>query len=155
MNSFALAPISPTVANRLRQSGGEVVVADGHPGCPCRQCLRDAQVGDELVLVSYDPFRGQSPYRSASPIFVHRRDCGRPAIDEMPLQLTSRQLSVRAFDSDEMMIRAEVIDGTDLDGLLREMFAAPTTEVVHVHNASRGCWAAAVERRPAMVGTAG
>ena len=76
---FTISPIDARTADRLRAAATVVRVADESPGYPCRQCLRDAEVGEELVLVSYDPFEGfgeHSPYRSASPIFLHRDDCG-------------------------------------------------------------------------------
>ena len=39
-------------------------VADEKPSFPCRQCLRDAEIGEELLLVSYDPFEIDSPYNT-------------------------------------------------------------------------------------------
>src|SRR2546428_8488251 len=72
---FRISPIDPAVADDLRASAGALYVADEDTGYPCRQCLQDAAIGDELVLVSYDPFSGESPYRSASPIFLHRQSC--------------------------------------------------------------------------------
>lgn len=146
-DTFALRPISPSAAAALRNEGGVPYVADAFPGYPCRQCLQDAAVGEELILVSHDPFEIDSAYRSASPIFLHR-DCCEP--DEgtaaLPEQLTRRQLSVRSFDDAAMMIEAEVIDGTDLAATIGGLFADPNSDHIHVHNASRGCWAVTVER---------
>lgn len=149
--NHVLRPIDPDEADALRAHGGPTYVADQRPGYPCRQCLRDADLGDELVLVSHDPFEAGSPYRSASPIFLHRTSCEPydPADHpETPAQLTVRQLSVRSFDPDEMMIDAAVIDGRDLDRTIRRFFDDDAAHRIHVHNASRGCWAVAVERRP-------
>lgn len=145
--SFALTPLSIEETANLRSLGGEIYVADSQPGYPCRQCLRDAEIRDELLLVSYDPFSLSSPYRSASPIFLHRNDCGNPdPTGEMPSQLTVRQLSVRAFDPDEMMIEAKVIDGTELPATIEAMFADARARMLHVHNAHRGCYAVRVDR---------
>ena len=117
-STFALQPLSKPVADAMRLDGAEVYVADSKPGYPCRQCLRDAEIGEELILLSHDPFAdgSASPYRSASPIFVHRHDCA-DSTDHatVPDQLAMRQLSVRSFDENEMMIKAAVIDGTDLE----------------------------------------
>ncbi len=147
--TFQLQPISDVDADRLRASGGEVYIADSEPGYPCRQCLRDAEIGDELILVSYDPFTAESPYRSASPIFLHRFAC--PSVREsneqsLPLQLTRRQLSVRSFNKEEMMIDAEVIDGSHLADTLGKFFGDDEAELVRIHNAGRGCWATDVGR---------
>jgi hypothetical protein len=132
------------VAHALRSSSDPIVyVADEYPGYPCRQCLRDAQVGEELILVSFDPFVSASPYRQAGPIFLHREDCSSNRDDSrIPDQLCRRQLSVRAFDADEMMIDAAVIQGNELDDLLHRFEHNPEMSFVDVHNATRGCWAA-------------
>jgi hypothetical protein len=148
--TFVLRPISPSEADALRRRGGPVYVADESPGYPCRQCLEDAAVGDELILVSHDPFTANSPYRSASPIFLHRAPC-QPYVsdDVLPEQLTRRQLSVRCFDRDEMMIDAAVIDGADLELTIERFFSNPAAHDIHVHNSTRGCWAVVVDRASA------
>jgi hypothetical protein len=143
---FVLVPIDPAVADRLRRQGGEIFVADSTPGYPCRQCLRDAEPGEELLLVSHDPFDGPSPYRSASPIFLHRQPCVPWAASEIPEQLSCRQLSVRAFDDAEMMVDAAVIAGSDLAATIDAMFASVGVHHLHVHNVGRGCWATRVDR---------
>lgn len=146
--AFALHPISARQADALREIGGVGYVADEHPGYPCRQCLRDADIGEELILVSYDPFAKDTPYRSAGPIFLHRSPCA-PDVstdDDLPTQLTHRQLSVRSFDTNEMMIDAAIIDGEDLRDTIRTFFDAAESDKIHIHNATRGCWAVTIER---------
>ncbi|HAP75703.1 MAG TPA: DUF1203 domain-containing protein [Acidimicrobiaceae bacterium] len=144
---YTLAPISPDTADVLRAGGGERYIADTNPGYPCRQCLLDAEVGEVLLLVSHDPFTIDSPYRARSPIFLHEQPCTPAATSaRLPEQLTSRQLSVRAFDGNAMMVDAAVIDGADLDALLQRFFDDSSTVEVHVHNATRGCWATSVVR---------
>lgn len=142
-----LSPISSEDADALRRRGGHIYIADHKPGYPCRQCLRDADVGEEVVLVSHDPFTTDSPYRSASPIFLHRDACRPPRdLHEVPEQLTIRRLSVRSFDRDEMMIDATVIDGHELGDTISRLFADRTAQRLHVHNAERGCWAVTIDR---------
>jgi len=148
---YVLRPIPPAVAEALRRTATVVHTATEKPGYPCRQCLRDANPGEELVLVSYDPFDVDSPYRSASPIFLHRLACGEPPpAAELPTQLTCRQLGVRAFDSRAMIVDAAIIDGTTLDATVRRMLGDPDVDHLHVHNATRGCWAVRVTRAPAV-----
>jgi hypothetical protein len=149
VTTFRLRPIDPDDADRLRAEWADspVYVADAKPGFPCRQCLRDAEIGDELLLVSYDPFDIDSPYRAASPIFLHRESCTPPPdLGVLPEQLTVRQLSVRAFDTEALMIDAAIVHGELLDETLARMFADTACDHIHVHNASRGCWAVRVDR---------
>lgn len=146
-NFYRLAPIDPVHADVLRSAGGVIHVADSKPGYPCRQCLRDANVGEELVLVAHDPFEVDSPYRSTFPIFLHRLPCEPPASTEsLPVQLTGRQLSVRAYDHSSMMIDAAVVEGHQLETTLQTFFDNAETDTIHIHNAPQGCWAAAVKR---------
>jgi hypothetical protein len=149
---FTIAAIDPQIADRLRAIGGDLYVADSKPNYPCRQCLRDAEIGEELILVSYDPFEhsdSSSPYRSTSPIFLHREPCTPYSpVDEpsLPEQLTCRTLSVRAFAADEMMLDAAIIQGTSLASTIDGLLANEAVHHLHVHNASRGCFAARVDR---------
>jgi len=150
MTRFVLRPIDPVEADRLRSAwaGSPVYVADEKPSFPCRQCLRDAEIGEELLLVSHDPFSVDSPYRSASPIFLHRRPCTPPAdLDVLPEQLTIRQLSVRAFDAEALMIDAAIVAGDQLEPTLVRLFEFEACDHIHVHNATRGCWAVRVDRK--------
>ena len=146
--TFIVAGIDPTQADRLRVTGGVSYVADSKPGYPCRQCLFDAEIGDEMLLVSHDPFTTTSPYRCASPIFIHSAPCASDDRQGLPVQLTSRKLSVRGFDSAAMMLDAALIDGDALSATIETLLDNPAIDHLHVHNASRGCWAARVERRP-------
>lgn len=149
--SFRILPLPAADADRLRRDATIVRLADESPGFPCRACLCDAAVGDELVLVSYDPFAGwdaatTSPYHSAGPVFVHRRDCS-AEIDTaaVPDQLERRRLSVRAYDAAAMMLDGRVVDGAELSTALEQLSILPGVDRIHVHNAGAGCFAAAVD----------
>ena len=149
MTTYQLEPIDAATATQLRSAGGIRYTADATPGYPCRQCLQDAEMGESLILVAHDPFDDDtaSAYRSSSPIFLHEASCEPPAdLTDLPAQLTVRQLSVRAFDADAMMVDAAVIDGTSLDRTLQQFFSNDEVDQIHVHNASRGCWATTVRR---------
>lgn len=147
MQTYILEPLTADAATAIRTAGGRRYVADTKPGFPCRACLRDAEIGEELLLVSHDPFDTDSPYRSASPIFIHTEPCALPVASGLPDQLAVRQLAVRAFDHEAMMIDAAVIDGEGLDELIDAMLADPQADHLHVHFAQRGCWAVRVARR--------
>jgi Protein of unknown function (DUF1203) len=138
--------IDPTTADELRSQGGIVYVSDSKPGYPCRQCLRDAEIGEEVLLVSHDPFTVSSPYRCASPIFIHSASCTPHASADLPEQLTRGSRSVRAFDKSAMMLDAALIDGEDLSAAIDRLFDNPDVDHLHVHNEPRGCWAARIDR---------
>jgi hypothetical protein len=123
------------------------MVADQPNSYPCRRCLLDAEVGETMLLVSYDPFLGDSPYRGAGPIFVHERHC--EPFDKsaaVPDQLRRRLLSLRAYDDHHMLTGAEVVEGRDLESAVDALFADRSAAYIHVHNARPGCFAARLDR---------
>ncbi|MGN6378263.1 MAG: DUF1203 domain-containing protein, partial [Gaiellales bacterium] len=87
-------------------AGSQIVhrtVADQAGAFPCRRCLRDAQDGDRLLLLRYDPFERASPYTGDGPIYVHADGCPPHRPDTVvPAQLRSRLLAVRTYDVDAM-----------------------------------------------------
>lgn len=129
----------------LRPSASSVrLVADSHPGWPCRRCLHDAQVGEGVLLVSYDPWTVDSPYRQTGPAFVHERGCLPWSGEGLPAQQTSRLLSVRVMDWHGMQLAGDVVPGADLLARLHRAFDDDATAFVHLHNAGTGCFAARV-----------
>ena len=113
---------------------------------PCRRCLRNAAVGDQLLLLPYNPFTLESPYAGEGPIFVHADGC-RPSElgpGEVCEQVTGRVLSVRAYDDDAMMRTAEVLDGESLAQRARALLGEGHA-FLHVHFARPGCFAFRVD----------
>lgn len=120
------------------------VVADAPHTFPCRRCLTDAEPGETLLLLSYDPWTVESPYRQRGPVFVHERPCPTATVTELPDQQRRRLLSVRAFDADGMARDAFVAKGSEL--ALDDVLSDQRVSFVHLHNAGPGCFAARVDR---------
>lgn len=131
----------------LAALGAVRMIADTKPGFPCRVTLEDAEPGEVLLLLNYEHLPVANPYRSRHAIFV-REGAETPArhMDEIPEQLATRLLSVRAFGRDAMMTNADVIAGDALETLINRYFDDPETAFLHVHNAKRGCFAARIDR---------
>jgi hypothetical protein len=113
---------------------------------PCRVSLTDATPGDELILANYEHHPVGSPYRMRFAIYVRKGEAQFDAIDEVPAQLRSRTLAVRAFDENAMMVGWELIEGCDLETAIDRLLADPRAVYLHVHFAAPGCYAARVER---------
>jgi hypothetical protein len=116
------------------------------PGYPCRVGLTDSRPGDELILVNYEHLAVDSPYRMRFAIFVREGDETYDKVDEIPAQLRSRTLAVRAFDKQGMMKAFQLVDGNELESAIEKQFRAPEAEYLHVHFAAPGCYAARVDR---------
>ena len=116
-------------------------------GLPCRVSLEHARLGDEIVLVNFEHQPGHTPYRSRHAIYVSRRATrAYDEIDQVPETILTRLVAVRAFDANDMMIDADVVEGVNAAALFEKMLADPAAKYLHVHNARRGCYAARVER---------
>jgi hypothetical protein len=123
------------------------VVADRHPGFPCRVSLVDAQPGERLLLVNYEHLAVSGPYRSRYAIYVRENAVDAAlGIDEIPPVLHGRLLSLRAFSADGMLLEAEVAEGAALAGMIERLLAPSAVAYLHVHNARPGCFAARVDR---------
>jgi Protein of unknown function (DUF1203) len=121
-------------------------VADGP--LPCRRCLRNASIGDELALASYDPFTVRSPYAGAGPVYVHAHGCEpfAPAPGAVSEQADGRVLSIRAYDGDAMMTSAVVLEGERFRERASALLDDPDVAFLHVHFAGPGCFAFRVDR---------
>lgn len=115
-------------------------------GYPCRVSLTDATPGDELILVNYEHHAVASPYRMRYAVFVRKNEEAFDAVDTVPDQLYRRTLAVRAFDSDAMVVKCELVEGKKLESTIERFFADPHAAYLHVHYAAAGCYGARVER---------
>jgi hypothetical protein len=115
-------------------------------GAPCRVSLTDATPGDEVILTNYEHHAVDSPYRMRFAIYVRQGEKTYDEVDAVPQQLRTRQLAVRAFDADGMMIGYEIVDGARLEDAIDRLLAKPQAAYLHVHFAAPGCYAARVER---------
>ena len=131
----------------LADAGAVRMIADAKPGFPCRVTLEDAEPGAAVLLVNHEHLPVDTPYRSRHAIFVAEGAERRARFaNAIPEQLRLRLLSVRAFDANDMMIDADVLDGASLEAEIARMLDDPRAAYLHVHNARRGCFAARVDR---------
>ena len=153
--SFRIRGLSPeTFAPLFDLSDGEraartiqTLIADEPHSAPCRVSLKDAEPGERLILLSYQHQAAASPFRASGPIFV--REAAHEAvamIDEIPDAIARRTISVRAYDADAMMVEGVLSEGAELAPLLNQLIERPDVDVIHLHYARRGCYAALVER---------
>lgn len=141
------APLFSLSDEELARHDAIRVIADRYPGFPCRVSLKDAKIGERLLLLNYEHLAVASPYRSRHAIYVSESATDADlAIDEVPEQLRTRLLSVRAFDARGMMRAADVTPGTALEAVIEPLFTDPAIEYLHIHNAKHGCYAARVDR---------
>ena len=131
----------------LAAQGAVRMTADARPGFPCRITLDDAEIGETLLLVNHCSHDGDNPYRATHAIFVSE-SATEAAIymDEIPPALDRRVLSLRAFDQTGMMTDAVLVQPGEADAAIRGLLASDAVDHVDAHNATRGCFAARIDR---------
>lgn len=141
------AALSALDDDALAARGIRRMIVDSVPGFPCRISLSDAPMGASVLLLSYEHQPANSPYRAQGPIFI-TEGLAEAAVfhDQVPAVMASRLLSVRAYDGDDLIVDADVVEGKHADTLFRRMLASENVAYLHVHYARRGCYAGRVER---------
>ncbi len=132
----------------LAQNGVQRMTVTDRPGYPCRVTLEDAEIGESLLLLTFEHLPVVSPYRSGHALFVRENGTQSASFEnEIPEYLRNRQLSVRSFDTSGMMVDAETCAGEKLESLIERLLGDESADYLHVHNAARGCYLACVKRR--------
>jgi hypothetical protein len=131
----------------LARQGAQRWVAEAGSRLPDRIELRDAEPGERLILVNYEHQPAATPYRASHAIFVlDGATTACEAIDRVPEAMRSRMLSLRAFDADHLMVDASLVDGGVAEAAIVKMLANPQVAYIQAHYATRGCYAARIER---------
>jgi hypothetical protein len=134
-------------ADDLRARGVVRYLVDGKPGFPDRIELRDAEPGESVLLLNYTHQPADNPYRSSHAIFVREGATSvYDRVGEVPQVIRIRPISLRAFDCDDLMVDADVVDGREIEGVISRFFADPRVAYLHAHYAKRGCYAARIDR---------
>jgi Protein of unknown function (DUF1203) len=133
--------------SELHALGARRMVADAETGFPCRVSLREAAPGQRVILAAYEHQRAHSPYRASGPIFVVEGSSAAARFEnEVPPVVRTRLISVRAYDADDLIVDAEVIEGALIEQAITRMFADARVRYLHLHNARRGCYSCRVDR---------
>jgi hypothetical protein len=131
----------------LAELGVQRYIADKKPSFPDRIELRDAGVGETLLLLNYTHQPADTPYRASHAIFILEGATSTyDRINDIPEVLRVRTLSLRAFDNNHRMVDADVVDGRQVEGLIERLLASPNIAYIQAHYAKHGCYAARIDR---------
>jgi hypothetical protein len=153
--SYRCIPIATSIAERFRDTlhddfGNHVRhFPSDDSGYPCRHCLKETILGENVLLGSYNQPRPSGFYWSASPIFLHADACPHHDQDNvLPPIVRNRLISLRTYDADDQIIYGlgDVVDGKVADALLDQCLADPRAKFVAIHTARPGCLLCLVER---------
>lgn len=149
-----IAPLPADFLHRARTLGiddqGQPVkrlIAEG--GEPCRDVLRRAKPGEELILASFSPFAKSGPYKEFGPVFLLANDTGE-TIDRNSIPIPTGYLRdrfvLRAYSQEESILDAELLTPADFDATLEKFLASPDVAFVHARFPVYGCFALRIDR---------
>jgi len=140
-------PLFGLADHELAARGIVRMIVTEKPSFPCRVTLEDREIGEQVLLLNHVSHDVANPYRASHAIFVTEGlNEAAEFIDEVPPVLDTRILSLRGFDDQGMMAQAVLTKPGEADEGIRRLFANPDVATIHAHNATRGCFAAKIER---------
>jgi len=127
-----------------------VTVVDSAGGTPLRCCLREANIGERVVLIAYQPATVGGPYAEVGPVFIHAEACeGYTDAHRYPDSFRQRRQLLRAYDADGRIVDAMIAqNGDEAEGGCAAFFARPDVAYIHSRNVLYGCYMFTI-RRPA------
>lgn len=146
--------IDPARLDVVRSTG-----ADGHgnqlrpfaatgQGEPLRCCLRYAEAGEQIALISYAPFERPSVWREVGPVYIHAGRCeGYAPTDRLPEQLATGPRVLRTYRGDDTMNyehNTVVTDEADLEPIIEGLLSESDVATVHVRTLAPQCFLYAV-----------
>lgn len=161
--SLLVHAIDPARLDIIRMTG-----ADGHGNQlepfaatgqrePLRCCLRYAEPGEQIALISYAPFDQPSVWREVGPVYVHAAPCqGYAPTGRLPEQLATGPRVLRTYRADDTMNyehNTVVTDVADLEPIIERLLDEPDVTTVHVRTLAPQCFLYAVVRDSSDAGS--
>jgi Protein of unknown function (DUF1203) len=114
---------------------------------PTRCCLRVAGEGESILLISFAPVDGPSPWAEVGPVYVHAAVCEGYRTDQLPDELRTGPRVLRTYHADRTLNYEDIAlveRGLDIEPTLREVLGRPNVDEVHVRATLSQCWAYSV-----------
>ena len=153
-----IVPIRADFIHKTRNAGLDdqnqpVVRSIAVGGEPCRDVLRRARPGEEILLASYCPFSVPGPYKEYGAVFLLANEPEQqPDYSRFPLPTGSdtdylgETLVLRAYNSSEQIVDAHVTTPAEAEAMLGELFANLEVTFVLTRFVAYGCYGFRIER---------
>jgi Protein of unknown function (DUF1203) len=146
--------ISPVRLGAVLESGTDGHGNDVRPyaatgqGEPLRCCLRYAEPGEQITLISYAPFDHPSVWTEVGPVYIHAVPCkGYAQPGQLPGPLAFGPRVLRTYRADDTMNydhNTVVTDEADLRPIIERLLSQPDVATVHVRTLAPQCFLYAV-----------
>ena len=157
--SMQIAPLPPEFLRRVRERG---IDDQNQPvrrffsvegGEPCRDVLRRARPGEEVILASFCPFTRPGPFKEFGPIYVLANPSTEPVVrDALPLpkghpeDYLRGQFVLRAYNQNEDIIDGALVAAEDAEAKLAHFLQTPEVAFVQARFPVYGCFSCRIER---------
>jgi Protein of unknown function (DUF1203) len=154
MTYLLVQAIDPAHLDEVR-----ITDADGHgnrlrsfaatgQGEPLRCCLRYAEPGEQITLISYAPFDHPSVWTEVGPVYIHAARCaGHVPTGRLPEHLAFGPRVLRTYRADDTMNydhNTVVTDEADLEPIIDRLLSEPDVATVHVRTLAPQCFLYAI-----------
>ena len=156
---LVVATIRPEFLRNARKDGlddqrQQVKRLSAKGGEPCRDVLRRARPGEDLILASYCPFEREGPFREFGPVFILANETKEDlCLTRLPLTgvegaepYLQERFVLRAYNAAEEIVGAQLVDSEAAERMLEEMFSAEKTAFIHARFPTYGCYALRIDR---------
>jgi hypothetical protein len=138
-----IAPLPAAFLERARTQGlddqGQPVqrMRSEHGGEPCRDVLRRARPGEEVILASYGPFTAPGPYKEFGPVFILATPSHEPVARDVlrrpraPRKITSAGSSPCAPTITAKRSDAALVAAADAAATIERWLQSPGVAFVH------------------------
>lgn len=131
----------------LQQHSAIRYVCTAKNSFPDRIEMRDLEIGETALLVNYTSMDKQTPYKASHAIYVKEgAEQSYSAKNEIPVVMSSRLLSLRAFDQAGMIVDAGLATGEEIKPAVETLLDNPEVAHIDAHFAARGCFAGRITR---------
>ncbi|MDN3658082.1 DUF1203 domain-containing protein [Ferruginibacter paludis] len=147
LNENEFSSLFDLIDDQLAETGAVRMIVDKERGFPCRVSLDNPAIGEEILLLPYQHHKTNSPYQSSGPLFVRKQaTTAAMAVNQIPVILMNKPLSLRGYDEKGFMKEAAVTEVDALSDQIDIMFSNPSITYIHIHSAKQGCYNCSVER---------
>lgn len=155
--AIIIAPIPAAFLNRVRREGVDdlgqpVRRVEAQGGEPCRDVLRRARPGEQLILASFTPFTKPGPYHEYGPVFVLAEESGEEVLRSTlpvagsPNDYLREQFVVRAYSEAEEIVDAALIGADDFEATIERFFRSDDVAFLHLRYPTYGCFSCRIDR---------
>jgi hypothetical protein len=149
-NGLLVHAIAPTRLDAVRTTGADAhgnqirpFTATGQ-GEPLRCCLRYAEPGEQITLISYAPFEHPSVWREVGPVYIHAAQCeGYTPTGRLPEQLRTGPCVLRTYRADDTMNyehNTVVTEEAALEPIIERLLCNTDVTTVHVRTLAPQCF---------------